>query len=206
MLIYFLADRLSFLYFERKAIIFRALGAKMKQKEFAIKKFVSEYNPRIFLQAILQEDKGTKATSISTHKQVLDRIRDITEGRVGILEQTLQTIQEDDSTPMLEVTGEISLLPKILLLNITIMFLFDIIEFLYEIFDWDAGYNEIELIITLLWNVTSPLISIPIFCSHMLFGYKNNKEDEEDLRKIRNTVEVRSVELHKINKDQELNA
>lgn len=100
---YFLLDRYSFLIFEKHAIKLRAASSKIILKFNAIKKYLHDYSPKAFVQAV----DPIEEVKVMTH-QDQDFLR--------ILDHTLQTIDEDRSVPMMEVTGEIHILSKLFLL------------------------------------------------------------------------------------------
>ena len=176
-IIYYVTNRLSFLYFEKKAIMYRAIAVKMKHRASTIKKSVTENNPKIFIQAILQEQEEVAPT----REHMLDVVKDIIEERINTLEQTLQTIQEDNSTPMLEVTGEISILPKILLWNTLITIFIAIIEYFRQRFNWSDNNYWTNLLNLFFCYHTNAIICIAIFCSHVLFGFKDNEKEQYNI-------------------------
>lgn len=169
----YVLDRFSFLTFEKHAIQFRAATAKIILRCSSIKRFVEEYSPKTFVQAANQNEGAEELT----HEKFLQEVQEIIESRVEILEHNLQTIKEDNSTPMLEVTGEVHILSKLFLLVSGMVCVSLALLSLATVYG-TADNRQWAYLFFLFWHgYISPIISVVLFCSPVMLGFKEQGED-----------------------------
>ena len=174
---YYVLDRLSFLRYEKNAIKLRAVGSKIMHKVGFMKKFIHDYSPKTLVQAVACDEM----TQVETHQDMLNEMQVLIESRVRILEHTLETIEEDNSQPMLEVTGEIHIIPKLfLLLTIVTTAIFTIDKCLVSLGS-NYGSTWLLLVGLFLYIYVTPILLLPIFCSQMIFGFKESEKGVNEL-------------------------
>ena len=175
--LYYVFDRVSFLAYEKKTIKHRAIGAKITHKMLSIRKFVQDYTPETLVRAVISDDE----IKVTTHQDMLKEMQLLMDSRVRILEQTLEMIEEDNSQPLLEMTGEIHIISKIFLLNTTVICVLLSLNVILEA--CGVTYDETWLVLPALFLhcYVSTIVLIPLFCTQMMLGFKEQDEDSVEI-------------------------
>lgn len=101
-----LYHKMSFLWFEGKLQQVAAARTRMENKINTLQKFFQEYDPRTMIRAINLPDTE------QDHKSFGDELKMLSYSRLEMLEQNMEVIKNDKSVPILQNTGEISVLSK----------------------------------------------------------------------------------------------
>ena len=171
-ILYYVLDRVSFLSYEKNAIKHRAIGVKVTHKLFTIRKFAQDYSPKTLVRAVINDDE----IKVTTHQDMLKEMQLLMDSRVRILEQTLEMIEEDNSQPLLEMTGEIHIISKIFLLNNTVICVLSLLNAILKAFV--ENYDRTWLVFPALFLhcYVSTIVLIPLFLTQMIFGFKEQDE------------------------------
>lgn len=169
---YYAFERVSYLSFEKEALKIQAAYGTLLLKYHGVSRFLEESSPLVAVRAMLNNK-----IIIQNREKFEKELKEVVSSKLDILNEQLALIENDKSVPLPINTGEIPILSKIVvLMNFTLLISY-LAMILSEISFLTDFANELYF-----WGVMVfifcvyffyPLIAVPLFSSHMMFGSKS---------------------------------